>query len=183
MVGAVLAAAGLFLLHPTGAPQVAPAETAPADTAPVDSAPAAEVESASGAPREADLAGLRAAVRDGPEVDPGRSFSLRQIREIEAVRSPMPAIEVDTVGFASGSAAIPPEAARGLLRLGVVSAAWCGSAERGSVRPAGFLHGFPPVLEGRQLPLSRSLPPGLGDDRLIPGEHGVPLSDQSDTPA
>ena len=68
---------------------------------------------------QSDLTALRAALRQGPVVDPGRSFSLRQIREIAQVRSLVPAIEVDTVRFATGSAAVPADQARGLLRLGI----------------------------------------------------------------
>jgi outer membrane protein OmpA-like peptidoglycan-associated protein len=49
-----------------------------------------------------------------------RSFSLRQIREIEEVRRLVPAIELDTLTFATGSAAIPQEQARSLVRLGIL---------------------------------------------------------------
>ncbi len=69
---------------------------------------------------ESDLTALRAALREEMAFDAGRSFSLRQIREIEQVRSLMPAIDLDTVTFATGSAAIPPEQARSLLRLGIL---------------------------------------------------------------
>jgi len=53
-----------------------------------------------------DTAALRAALRRDLAVDVGRTFSLRQIREIEQVRGLVPAIDLDTVVFASGSAAI-----------------------------------------------------------------------------
>jgi outer membrane protein OmpA-like peptidoglycan-associated protein len=52
--------------------------------------------------------------------DAGRTFSLRQIREIEQVRSLVPAIDLDTVTFATGSAAIPAAQARSLVRLGIL---------------------------------------------------------------
>ena len=67
---------------------------------------------------ENDLAALRAALRADMAFDPDRTFSLRQIREIEQVRSLVPAIDLDTVTFASGSAAIPTVQARSLVRLG-----------------------------------------------------------------
>lgn len=67
---------------------------------------------------ENDLAALRAALRADMAFDPDRTFSLRQIREIEQVRSLVPAIDLDTVTFASGSAAIPAVQARSLVRLG-----------------------------------------------------------------
>ena len=67
-----------------------------------------------------DLSTLRVAMRDEMVFDPGRTFSLRQIREIEQVRSLVPAIELDTVTFATGSAAIPAEQARSLVRLGIL---------------------------------------------------------------
>ncbi len=67
-----------------------------------------------------DLDALRAAVRDDVSFDPGRTFSLRQIREIEQVRSLVPAIELDTITFATGSAAIPADQARSLVRLGIL---------------------------------------------------------------
>ncbi|MGI3213283.1 OmpA family protein [Roseovarius tibetensis] len=69
---------------------------------------------------ENDLETLRAAIRDDTAYDAGRTFSLRQIREIEQVRSLVPAINLDTVTFASGSAAIPPKQARSLVRLGIL---------------------------------------------------------------
>jgi len=48
----------------------------------------------------------------------GRQFSLAQIRQISEVRKLAPAIEVDTITFESGSAAIRPEQARSLTDLG-----------------------------------------------------------------
>jgi len=69
---------------------------------------------------ESDMAALRTALREEMMFDAGRTFSLRQIREIEQVRSLVPAIDLDTVVFASGSAAIPAEQARSLVRLGIL---------------------------------------------------------------
>jgi outer membrane protein OmpA-like peptidoglycan-associated protein len=69
---------------------------------------------------DSDLRTLRAALRETLAFDAGRSFSLRQIREIEQVRSLVPAIDLDTVTFVSGSAAIPAEQARSLVRLGIL---------------------------------------------------------------
>jgi len=50
--------------------------------------------------------------------DQNRSFSLRQVREIEQVRALAPPIELDAARFATGSAAIAPEQARSLARVG-----------------------------------------------------------------
>lgn len=47
-----------------------------------------------------------------------RAFSLRQVREINQVRALAPQIELDAARFASGSAAIAPEQARSLSRVG-----------------------------------------------------------------
>lgn len=69
---------------------------------------------------ESDLEALRAALREDLALDADRTFSLRQIREIEQVRGLVPAIELDTVTFPTGSAAIPPAQVRQLLRLGIL---------------------------------------------------------------
>ena len=69
---------------------------------------------------ESDLSELRTTLREDTAVDTGRSFSLRQIREIEQVRSLVPAIDLDTVTFATGSAAITAEQARSLVRVGIL---------------------------------------------------------------
>jgi outer membrane protein OmpA-like peptidoglycan-associated protein len=50
--------------------------------------------------------------------DVGRSFSLRQIREIDRVRYLAPEIEIDAITFATGSAAIDPGQAQQLAALG-----------------------------------------------------------------
>ncbi|TGD66254.1 OmpA family protein [Tabrizicola sp. WMC-M-20] len=69
---------------------------------------------------EGGLEALRAALREGSAFDAGRTFSLRQIREIEQVRTLVPSIELDTVTFPTGSAAIPPGEVRRLLKLGIL---------------------------------------------------------------
>ncbi|MCV2894986.1 OmpA family protein [Lentibacter sp. XHP0401] len=61
---------------------------------------------------------LRAALIAQQRADQGRSFSLRQIREISEVRTLAPPIELDAARFATGSAAIAPEQARRLARVG-----------------------------------------------------------------
>ncbi|MCU0855526.1 MAG: OmpA family protein [Rhodobacteraceae bacterium] len=75
------------------------------------------------APREAvrytgDEDELRAALARAMSQDVGRSFSLRQVREIDRVRYLAPEIEIDAITFASGSAAIDPDQARQLATLG-----------------------------------------------------------------
>jgi outer membrane protein OmpA-like peptidoglycan-associated protein/uncharacterized protein (DUF433 family) len=68
---------------------------------------------------EADRAALLEALRAEASVDTGRGYSLRQIREIEPVRSLVPAIDLDTLTFATGSAALRPEQASTLVDLGL----------------------------------------------------------------
>ena len=63
---------------------------------------------------------LRAALQDAEADDAGRAFSLRQIREISEVRGLVPGIDLDSIQFASGSAAILPEQTRSLVRLGIL---------------------------------------------------------------
>jgi outer membrane protein OmpA-like peptidoglycan-associated protein len=69
---------------------------------------------------DANRAALRNALYDELAFDAGRSFSLRQIREIEQVRSLMPAIDLDLITFESGSAAIPTEQVHSLVRVGLL---------------------------------------------------------------
>lgn len=69
---------------------------------------------------EIDREALRAALRDAETFDYGRTYSLRQIREIEEVRSLVPGIDLDTITFATGSAAINPEQTQSLVRLGIL---------------------------------------------------------------
>jgi len=45
-------------------------------------------------------------------------FSLRQVRDIRQVRALAPEVELDAVRFATGSAAIRPEQARALAKIG-----------------------------------------------------------------
>ncbi len=49
---------------------------------------------------------------------PSRTYSLRKIREIEAVRALVFSIDLDTVTLATGSAAIERQQARSLVQLG-----------------------------------------------------------------
>lgn len=68
---------------------------------------------------QADLQALRQALMVNRTAYDGRSFSLRQIRTISAVRMMAPEVELDTVTFASGSAAIDPSQAEELTNLGL----------------------------------------------------------------
>ena len=52
--------------------------------------------------------------------DDQQRFSLRQVREIPEVRALVPELELDAVRFQSGSAAIRPEQARALARIGTM---------------------------------------------------------------
>jgi outer membrane protein OmpA-like peptidoglycan-associated protein len=52
-----------------------------------------------------------------------RTFSLNQVRTIEEVRRLAPAVELDTLTFATGSAAIDPDQAAGLTDLGLAISA------------------------------------------------------------
>ncbi|MGB5863788.1 MAG: OmpA family protein [Sulfitobacter sp.] len=61
---------------------------------------------------------LREALIAEQRASDGRSFSLRQIREVDQVRALAPPIELDAARFASGSAAIEPEQARNLVSVG-----------------------------------------------------------------
>jgi outer membrane protein OmpA-like peptidoglycan-associated protein len=80
------------------------------DPVDVSTLPAAPVAST----RQGDDA-LRDALRQQAGLD--RRFSLAQVRDIAEVRALAPAFEVDTVTFASGSAAIAPEQAGNLTDL------------------------------------------------------------------
>ncbi|WP_280322829.1 OmpA family protein [Sulfitobacter faviae] len=65
-----------------------------------------------------DEAALRQALQAEMRNDQGRTFSLRQVREIREVRSLAPELELDAVRFPTGSAAIQPEQARALANIG-----------------------------------------------------------------
>ena len=63
-------------------------------------------------------AAMRAALAAADAEEIGRKFSLRQIRTIPQVRELAPTINVNTITFASGSAAIDPSEAQKLTKLG-----------------------------------------------------------------
>jgi outer membrane protein OmpA-like peptidoglycan-associated protein len=69
--------------------------------------------------RQLDIEELRALLEEEPEYDPGRDFSLGQIRDISAVRNLMPAIDLD-VNFPTGSAAIPGDQLSDLVEMGIL---------------------------------------------------------------
>ena len=61
---------------------------------------------------------LRAALQMHNATAQNRTFSLRQVRDISQVRALAPELELDAVRFQTGSAAILPEQARSLARIG-----------------------------------------------------------------
>ena len=61
---------------------------------------------------------LEAALRRTPDYGLNRSFSLGQVRNIRAVRELVPIIDIDSVTFDTGSAAIRPTEAEKLVDLG-----------------------------------------------------------------
>ncbi|NUH64525.1 OmpA family protein [Sulfitobacter sp. S0837] len=65
-----------------------------------------------------DEEALRRALQAQQRSDQGRTFSLRQVREIQEVRSLAPQLELDAVRFPTGSAAIQPEQAKALANIG-----------------------------------------------------------------
>ncbi|GAA6177981.1 OmpA family protein [Sulfitobacter pacificus] len=65
-----------------------------------------------------DEAALRAALEAEMNAGQDRRFSLRQVRDIKQVRALAPELELDAVRFDSGSAAIRPEQARSLAKIG-----------------------------------------------------------------
>ena len=64
----------------------------------------------------ADEAALRAALSRRADFD--RAFSLAQVRDIEEVRALVPVIDLTAITFETGSAAIRPDQAEALARLG-----------------------------------------------------------------
>lgn len=66
-----------------------------------------------------DGQGVNEALSETPVVDTGRNYSLAQVRDIDAVRQLVPELNIDTIHFASGSAAIRPEEAEELSALGL----------------------------------------------------------------
>ncbi|WP_386626875.1 OmpA family protein [Sulfitobacter geojensis] len=65
-----------------------------------------------------DEAALRAALEVEMNAGQDRRFSLRQVRDIKQVRALAPELELDAVRFETGSAAIRPEQARSLAKIG-----------------------------------------------------------------
>jgi outer membrane protein OmpA-like peptidoglycan-associated protein len=65
-----------------------------------------------------DELALRTALQGRLLNDPGRKFSLAQVRDLRRVRELAPTVELDSVTFASGSAAIQPDQAEQLVALG-----------------------------------------------------------------
>ena len=61
---------------------------------------------------------LRAALQARMPADVNRTFSLSQVRNINAVRQLVPEIDVDNITFETGSSAIRPEEAEELAALG-----------------------------------------------------------------
>jgi hypothetical protein len=68
--------------------------------------------------QDLDVTELRAILREEPIYDPGRTFSLRQVREISAVRNLVPAVDLE-VNFPTGSAAIPGSQLSSLVEIGI----------------------------------------------------------------
>ncbi len=77
---------------------------------------------------DADLDSLRAALSRHADFD--RSFSLAQIRDIRAVRALVPVIDLDAITFETGSAAIRPDQAENLSRLGRLMTSYIDSNPR-----------------------------------------------------
>jgi outer membrane protein OmpA-like peptidoglycan-associated protein len=69
--------------------------------------------------QDLDYTQLAAILREQPVYDPGRSFTLRQIREISAVRNLVPSIDLE-INFPTGSAAIPGTQLSNLVELGIL---------------------------------------------------------------
>ena len=61
---------------------------------------------------------LRLALETQLRGDQAQRYSLRQVRDIRQVRALAPEIELDAVRFATGSAAIRPEQAKSLAKIG-----------------------------------------------------------------
>lgn len=68
---------------------------------------------------QSDGSGMSDALTLQNGMEAGRSFSLAQVRDIDAVRHLAPGINIDTINFASGSAAIRPEEAEELAALAI----------------------------------------------------------------
>ena len=85
----------------------------------VSELPSAERTRAEAQVSEADVEDIRAALLASLRADVDRSFSLRQIRTFKQVRALAPEVALDTVTFASGSAAIDGLGAQALVDLGL----------------------------------------------------------------
>ena len=62
---------------------------------------------------------LQTILREEPAYDPGRDFSLRQVRDISAVRNLVPPIDLN-VNFATDSAAVPVSELSDLVGMGIM---------------------------------------------------------------
>ncbi|WP_018303715.1 OmpA family protein [Wenxinia marina] len=91
------------------------AEVAPVE---VSSLPQVE-EQAQARMSDTDEQALRAALMASLRSDVGRTFSLQQVRQYEEVRALAPQVALDSVTFATGSAAIDQAASDDLVDLGV----------------------------------------------------------------
>ncbi len=69
---------------------------------------------------DADEATLRRILEGEAVYEPGRTFTLRQVREISAVRNLVPGIDLDAITFATGSAAIPAAQVGSLVDMGLL---------------------------------------------------------------
>lgn len=69
-----------------------------------------------------DRAALREALRAELARDPGRNFTLQQVRSIPQVRALAPQVDLEAINFATGSAAIRPQEADELADLGLAIA-------------------------------------------------------------
>ena len=69
--------------------------------------------------QDLDVTALRLLLQEEPAYDAGRDFSLRQIREISAVRNLVPSIDLE-ITFPSGSAAIPGNQLSNLVEIGIL---------------------------------------------------------------
>ncbi len=91
-------------------------QVAPVNTTTLPPAPQRQFTAGDRTDRDA----LRAALRAAELRDLGRSFSLRQVREIVEVRELAPEISLEDITFRSGSAAIQPSEAEQLREIGLL---------------------------------------------------------------
>ena len=90
------------------------------ESAPVIVSELPQVETETRAVDTSDEDALRRALFAAQSRDLGRTFSLRQVRQISEVRALAPQIEIDAITFATGSASIQPSQAEELASLGRV---------------------------------------------------------------